>query len=118
MRLVTGRLYGRFLHDVRYEDVPPSLERYSLDELLMAAVLTKATRWSYEQEVRLIKQEGSQPANIPAAAIKEIAFGARMPAARVNEIIAAVKAASINARFIQMRFLDDGYGVKPRWITA
>jgi hypothetical protein len=63
-------LYGRFLHDVRYEDVPPSLERYSLDELLMAAVLTKATCWSYEQEVRLIKQEGSQPANIQATAIK------------------------------------------------
>jgi hypothetical protein len=41
-----------------------------------------------------------------------------MPAARVNEVIAAVKAAGINPRFIQMQFLDDGYGVKPGRITA
>ena len=54
----------RFLHDVRYEEVPPSPDFLETHDLAMAAVLTKPTCWAYEQEVRL-KQEGNQLAHIP-----------------------------------------------------
>lgn len=67
----------RFLHDVRYEDVPPSADFLEAHDLVMAAVLTKPTCWAYEQEVRLIKQEGNQLADVPPDAIKELILGAR-----------------------------------------
>lgn len=110
-------LNERFLHDVRYEDVAPTLERFALDELLMAAILTKPTCWAYEQEVRLIKQQGNQAFEVPRDAIKEIVFGARMLPNRVNKIIEVIRAAGIEAKLARMQYLDEGYGVKPQWIT-
>jgi Protein of unknown function (DUF2971) len=107
----------RFLLDVRYEDVVPSLDWFSADELPMAAVLTKPTCWAYEQEVRLIMEKGNKTLNVPVETIKEIIFGVKMLPTRREEIISAVRAAGINAEFAQMQYLDDGYGVKPRWIT-
>src|SRR3990167_9421058 len=62
-------LNERFLHDVRYEDAVPTLDRFALEELVMAAVLTKPTCWAYEQELRIIKQQGNQAFNVPPAAI-------------------------------------------------
>jgi hypothetical protein len=108
----------RFALDVRYEDVPPSLERFDAYELPMVAMNTKPTCWAYEQEVRLIKQVGNQAFNVPPDAIKELALGAKMPDDRANEIVAAVKAARINVKVARMRFLDEGYGVKPQWIKS
>lgn len=108
----------RFLHDVRYEDVAPSADFYAPDELVMAGVLTKPTCWSYEQEVRMIAPQGNQLADVPPDAVKEVVLGARMSSKRVNEIVEAVKAAGLGIRFAQMRFLSEGYGVKPVWITS
>lgn len=110
-------LTRRFLMDVRYEDIAPSLETLSLDELKVAAVITKPTCWAYEQEARLIKQEGNQRFDVPQDAIKEIVFGAAMPTARTKSIIDAVRAAGIAARFGRMRYLVEGYGVRPEWIA-
>lgn len=110
-------LTGRLLHDVRYEDIAPTLERFEPNELLMAAVLTKPTCWAYEQEVRLIKQQGNLAADIPSDAIKEVAFGAKMKPDRIEEIMAALSAAGIRAKLARMKYLSEGYGVKPVWIT-
>ena len=109
-------LNKRFLLDVRYEDVAPTLDQFTLDEFVMAAVLTKPTCWAYEQEVRMIKQQGNQAFNVPPDAIKEIAFGARMPPDRINEIIKTIRTAGIDAKLARMQYLDEGYGVKPQWI--
>jgi hypothetical protein len=108
-------LSGRFLHDVRYEDVAPTLERFDLNELVMAAVLTKPTCWAYEQEMRLIQQKGDQLVNIPADAIKEIAFGAKMERRRVDEIVEALRRGGIEVKRARMEYLEEGYGVKPVW---
>ncbi len=110
-------LHEKFLLDVRYEDVAPSLDRFGADELPMAAMLTKPTCWAYEQEVRLIKQMGNQTVDVPGDMIKEIVFGVKMPPDRIREIITLVQAAGISAEFTHMQYLDDGYGVKPKWIT-
>lgn len=111
--------YGkRFLLDVRYEDVAPSIERYGVDEIAMAAMLTKPTCWAYEQEVRLIKQQGNELIDVPRDMVKEIVFGAHMPDGRIAEITNAVKAAGICAEFTQMLFLDEGYGVKPKQLSV
>jgi hypothetical protein len=109
-------LEGRFLHDVRYEDVAPTLERFGLEDLVMAAVLTKPTCWAYEQEMRLIKQEGNQPFNVPPDAIKEVAFGAKMEGHRVDEIVEALRVSGIRVKLARMQYLEEGYGVKPVWI--
>lgn len=110
-------LMKRFLLDVRYEDVAPSLETFSLEELPIAAVITKPTCWAYEQEVRLTKQYGDVRFDVPQDSIREIVFGAAMPSARVETIMAAVRSAGIAARFGRMRRIVDGYGVRPEWIT-
>jgi hypothetical protein len=106
----------RFLHDVRYEDVAPSLDFYAPDELPMAAVLTKPTCWSYEQEVRMITPQGNQLAEVPPDALKEVVFGARMKESRITEIVTAASAARLKIRFARMHFLTEGYGVRPKWI--
>lgn len=104
--------------DVRYEDIAPSLETLSVNELKLAAVLTKPTCWAYEQEMRLVKQEGNQLFDVPQEAIKEIVFGAAMSTVRATSIIAAVRAAGIAARFGRMRYFVEGYGVRPEWIDC
>ena len=109
-------LTQRFLMDVRYEDIAPTLETYSIDELLIAAVLTKPTCWAYEQEARLVKQLGNQAFQVPVDAVKEIIFGAAMPDARIKVMVSAVCAAGITARFGRMKHLKEGYGVRPEWI--
>ena len=110
--------HGRIALEVRYEDVAPSLDFYSVSELVTAAVTTKPTCWAYEQEVRLISLQSNALIDIPREAVKEIAFGAKMPANRTFEIMAAVREAGIKARFIQMQFIKEGFGVKPVWVTA
>ena len=107
----------RFLLDVRYEDVAPTVDCYGIDEIEMAALLTKSTCWAYEQEVRLIKQSGNMLFDIPREMISEIVFGAKMPSQRINEITKAVKAAGIPAEFSRMEVITEGYGVKPVWYT-
>jgi hypothetical protein len=77
----------RFLHNVRYEDIAPSLDRFALNELPMAAVITKPTCWAYEQEVRMIKRVGDQLFDVPVDTIKEVVFGAEMANDRVYEIL-------------------------------
>lgn len=108
----------RFLLDVRYEDIAPTLDEFSLDEFVMSAVLTKPTCWAYEQEVRMIKEQGDQSFDVPAESIKEVVFGARMPQSRVNEIASALTVVGIKPRFAQMQFLKEGYGVKPKWVAS
>jgi hypothetical protein len=110
-------LTKRFLLDVRYEDIAPTLKTFSVEELTMAAVLTKPTCWAYEQEARIIKQQGNQAFDVPQDTIKEIVFGAAMPNARIETIIGAVRAAGITARFGRMKYLKEGYGVRPEWIA-
>jgi hypothetical protein len=78
----------RILHDVRYEDVPPTAEVLNASGLRMAAVPTRPTYWAHEQEVRLIAQTRDQYKDIPPAAIKELVLGARMPVARRDQITA------------------------------
>jgi hypothetical protein len=111
-------LKKRILHDVRYEDIAPTLERFPLDELPLAAVLTKPTCWAHEQEVRLIRKYGNQALDVPQEMIKEIMFGAAMSDARMKTIMAEVRAAGIEARFGWMRLLKEGYGVRPEWIAS
>ena len=106
------------LHDVRYEDLAPSLDLYSAEDLAMAAVLTKPTCWAYEQEVRLIRQKGNERFDVPPDAFKEVLFGARMPTARVDEIVRTLRSRGSKVRFAKMRFLSEGYGVKPEWLTV
>ncbi len=106
----------RFLLDVRYEDVAPSLARFTPDELAMAAVITKPTCWAYEQEVRMIKQVGDQLFEVPVDTIREVVFGANMDKDRVKQIINQVKTAGIDAEFAQMEYIREGYGVNPTWI--
>jgi hypothetical protein len=107
----------RFLLDVRYEDVAPSVERFGIDEISMAAMLTKPTCWAYEQEVRLIKQRGNELVDIPRDMITEVAFGAQMASDRIDEIARALKDARISVELSRMQFLDEGYGVKPIRLT-
>lgn len=83
----------------------------------MAEMLTKPTCWAYEQEVRLIRQFGNEAFHVPADMIKEIVFGAKMPPNRITEITKALETAGICAELAQMQFLDEGYGVKPKWLT-
>jgi hypothetical protein len=45
-----------------------------------------------------------------------VVFGARMPEKRLDEIASAVKQVGLKLRFARMRFLSEGYGVKPAWI--
>lgn len=106
----------RFLLDVRYEDSLPSRDRLREEEFVIAATLTKPTCWAYEQEMRLIKQIGNVALDIPRSAVKEICFGANMPKERVNEIINAIKSTDIDVEFVQMEFIENGFGVKPKWI--
>jgi hypothetical protein len=84
----------------------------------MAAVLTKPTCWAYEQEVRLIKREGNQLADIPSDAIKELILGALMQPTRVAEITARVRFTGIKVKIAQMQFVKEGYGVRPQWIAT
>ena len=102
----------RFLLDVHYEDVAPTYERFA-DGLPLAAVLTKPTCWAYEQEVRLIRQNGDELFEVPTDMIVEIAFGTHMSESRVSQIISAVEAAGIPVEFTQMELLEEGFGVKP-----
>jgi len=111
-------LTSRFLLDVRYEDIVPTLEVFSVEELCMAAVLTKPTSWAYEQEVRLIKQQANQAFDVPKDTIKEIVLGAAMPQSRGETIVRAVRAAGIAARFGRMKPLEGGFGVRPEWLTV
>lgn len=111
-------IHTRFLHDVRYEDVPPSADFLEEHDLVMAAVLTKPTSWAYEQEVRLVKQEGNQLTNIPSEAIKELILGARMLPARVEEIVAKIRASGMKLKIAQMQFSMENYGVRPRLIAT
>jgi hypothetical protein len=112
-------IYMRTLHDVRYEDVPPSPDFLESRDLAMAAVLTKPTCWAYEQEVRLINDKADQLADIPSDAIKELILGALMPSKRVAEIIAKVRSSGIiKAKIAQMQLAKEGYGVRPQWIAT
>jgi hypothetical protein len=54
--------------------------------------------------------------DIHRSAVKEICFGANMPKERVNEIINAIKSTDIDVEFVQMEFIENGFGVKPKWI--
>lgn len=110
-------LAQRFLLDVLYEDLAPTLDAYSIDELPMAAVLTKPTCWAYEQEVRMIKRQGNEAFDVPKDTIKDIVFGAAMPEARSATIMSAVRTAGIAARFGRMKYLREGYGVRTEWLT-
>jgi hypothetical protein len=104
----------RLLHDVRYEDAPPSPDRFSVDELVMAATLTKPTCWAYEQELRMIREVGGQLFEVPKDAVQELVLGAAMSDDRVNEIVCKVQSASIKVEFTKMVYADEGYGVLPR----
>src|SRR5258708_5308658 len=79
----------------------------------MAAPLTKPPCWAYEQELRLIKQQGNQRVDIPADAFKEVLLGARMAPERADEIVRTLRSHGSTVRFAQMRFLSEGFGVKP-----
>ena len=103
--------------NVRYEDIAPSVDRFGIEEIEMAAMLTKSTCWAYEQEVRLIKQSGNMLFDIPREMIREVVFGVNMPSQRINEIIEAVTVAGIPAEFSRMEVVSEGYGVKPVWHT-
>lgn len=107
----------RILHDVRYEDIPPSADFLRGDELAMAAVLTKPTCWAYEQEVRLITRECNQLVDVPKGAIRELILGARMPHGRATEIIKKVRSGVLDLNIAKMNFSIDSYGVKPQWIA-
>lgn len=109
-------LMGRMLHDVRYEDAVPTLGRFNLNEIAMAAVTTKPTCWAYEQEVRLIKKIGGEALNVPEDTIKELVFGAEMPDNRMNDIIRLVKNAGLNLKFAKMVYAKESYGVILKWI--
>jgi hypothetical protein len=112
-------IHKRILHDVRYEDVPPSPDFLETYDLAIAAVLTKPTCWAYEQEVRLINDEGNQLADIPSDAIKELILGALMPPARVEEIANKVRSSGrIKVKIAQMQPAKEGYGVRPQWIAT
>jgi Protein of unknown function (DUF2971) len=110
MQLGSGQ---RYLLDVRYEDALPSLDFLSPAELKMAAVLTKPTCWAYEQEMRLVSQQGGQLLDAPVDAIRWIIFGAEMPKGRVTEIMQAIHSAHIRAKFVHMGLATNHYGVAP-----
>lgn len=104
---------GGIVFDVKYEDVRPSLDRLTAGEFVTQAIMTKATCWAYEQEIRLFYTPGNQCMKVPDETIKEIFFGYRMEQSRIDEIINKVKQTKIKARFSKMELLKEGYGVKP-----
>ena len=106
---------GKKLFDVKYEDVVPSLERFSETEIATAAVFTKPTCWAYEQEVRLLYSPGNQLLNVPKDSIKEIIFGLQMDGDRIETIKQSFADAGFDVRFGKMRMLNEGYGVTPVW---
>jgi hypothetical protein len=101
------------LHDVRYEDAPPTFSRYGLSSIGLAAATTKPTCWSYEQELRVIRQHGGERFNIPRDMIREVVFGSRMSRIRAAEISKAVSENGICADFTHMRFSSSGYWLFP-----
>jgi len=112
-----GRIAGMghsLIHDVLYEDVPPDPKSFGDGgSYLMAALTTKSTAWAYEQEVRLIADEGGRPQLLPKEAIKQVLFGMSMPAQRMEEIRSRVVAAGISAEFARMTPRPGNYCVVP-----
>lgn len=109
-------LKERSLHDVRYEDVKPSLDGRPMNDFMMAVITTKPTCWAYEQEVRLMLRQGGLKFDDVQSALKDVVFGANMTKDRENEIIEAVETAGINVNFGRMVYMSEGYGVKPLWL--
>jgi len=78
-----GTMLRKLAHQVLYSDTVPSMgaadfapgrSLASFDRLW----LTKASCWSYEQEWRILMQEGNKPFQAPSRVIS-LTFGARMP---------------------------------------
>ena len=111
-----GGKHALLFHNVKYEDVPPSLDRYGKNEFHLACMTTKPTCLAYEQEVRLISTEGNKSITVPADMIKEVVFGIRMRPERRKEIMNKVRAAGIKVEFSQMENIPDSFGVKPKLI--
>ncbi|WAC75385.1 DUF2971 domain-containing protein [Roseateles sp. SL47] len=112
-----GRVNGMaasIILDVLYEDVPPDPSSFC-DEgsYLKAALTTKPTVWSYEQEVRLIAERGGRRHVIPKEAIKQVLFGMAMTEQRMVEIRSHVRAAGICPEFARMERRAGSYGVVP-----
>lgn len=106
----------RGLHDVRYEDVKPSLEGRPMNDFMMAAITTKPTCWAYEQEIRFLLREGDVKFDEVQIGLKDVVFGANMTKERENEIRQAVEMAEIKVNFGRMEYMSEGYGVKPVWL--
>ncbi|MDQ7838393.1 MAG: DUF2971 domain-containing protein [Thermodesulfobacteriota bacterium] len=78
-----GTKFRELAHEVRYEDSVPSLTVADFappdnEEALDALWLTKAKCWSYEQEWRVMMNEGDKAYQAPSSVVSVI-FGARMP---------------------------------------
>ena len=74
--------FGRAL-PVKYQDEYPEVVAFKTIEYELAEIslLTKSSAWSYEQEHRIMDfDSGKGPRTYPAALMKSICFGLRMPA--------------------------------------
>lgn len=103
-----------FLHDVRYEDAVPDIERLSANDFWLSTVTTKHTCWSYEQEVRLVAKQGDRLIEVPVDMIKAVVFGTQMTAERVAVCTEAITRSPLNVKFFRMHNLNRGYGVVPQ----
>lgn len=78
-----GTHLRKLAQPVRYSEVIPSLSLANLpseakDNFLEVCIFTKAKQWQYEQEWRVIMDEGDRSFQAPSK-VTSVIFGARMP---------------------------------------
>lgn len=86
-----------------------------VDELAKLYLTAKAEAWSYEEEVRVIRNT-SGPIEIPRRALRKIIFGLRTPPEEIAHITALAKQYSDCDAFSQMQPDDSDFGFVARKI--
>ena len=102
---------------VKYGDNLPTFSLHELTdarmrEALLKIVTTKSAVWEYEEEYRLIHQEGynNKPQRIPANSIKAIYFGARCRQGDIETICRLTH--QLGVEYFKARLSSDKFGLK------
>jgi hypothetical protein len=110
------------VREVLYEDAVPSLDDFGWMDMSLVMLCTKPTCWSYEQEVRVIRDyRGNDTvglSKIETSAIREIIFGMAMQETRRLEIQKQIrdKEGFSHVKFASMERIPGRYGVARKWL--
>lgn len=110
-----GSHLRKIAQPVRYSETIPALSLANIpkdaeNNFVDACIFTKAKQWEYEQEWRVIMQEGGRSFRAPAK-ITSIIFGARMPIEEKVMLFQALRHKE-NIEFKEAKLLEDRFAIQ------